>query len=884
METNNGDNYDSQQYIYYTQTLSNPLPSLPIPIPIPTQTPTLIDANYYNHNIDYNATNLFDQYLPNYNDYSYYDYDNNSQIYQDYQNYPQLAQDNNTNPNLICSTYYSVIDPTLIQSQETLRAEEYPQQIYSKKIPGINLEKVFRVDEIIKLLNHNLSPEQCFKTHKIEEILATLEGKSDNIKYEVIIKYFTKSAISIFYRIKKMIPENFPTTVDILKLPKFIQNKNILLQLFNYFDFVVKNCSINEKILLLNHINDDDKINFIVKFNYLNDIGTKDNLNLHLLSRILISFNTNTQLTGQVLKKYLDNKLCEFLILEKIIAHFVEDKTFDIFQNQECKKVLSKAITYFNEDILLKIYISSFEKHLRNKVFQIIHYWISIDPNPNPTSLSYGSISYNSDAYTSISSNPPPRTTSNNISVVDKDATKQKIQLSTILDILQQIYPNEAREFLQFCSKLYVVNNPKYYNKDTYKKSYVNKYSKTLNRKNNNLLIYEEEIEIVNYINKIINSSSDIKSLSSINYNNYVFKETEINELIFSVIELFRCVKYKTEEIFTFNVFSLVEDMTDNHKSNFILIADMILTRFQIKLESASKIYSSLKKYLVTKCSYECVNVGVEKTLKLFFNNLIINNCRTIYCKNMQKIFELTSCNHYGILLEVINERINDGTIAIITTRMEPILFYIQSITDKICNELKKNKTTLTSESYDKIAYYLYTLFWINLIQSKSSYLKQFQTNILELVDSNISKVHYAVIFLNSQQVYSNPRQKNKLMQLISANVQYLDIDSIDIEYIRNIVNRDNIETLFEKMNCANKKLKILEYLIQKEMTVKDCTNYIFSMLKYFLKEFESKLNFIIMISQYINVTKKINIIKANQELFGSEYQAVITYLNKVKN
>lgn len=708
-------------------------------------------------------------------------------------------------------------------------------QIYAKKI-NVNLEKVFDHNEILTKL-------ELIEPLKLIEILMILEDKSDQIKFNVIVRYYKKTLLIKMFKSKR--PENYPTKIDLLNTPKFITDSKWLYNIFCYFDFLINECIISEKLLLLEYLSDDtNKMNFIKNFKIFNDMSLQfqsmRSTNIEMLIRILSSI-TCPIICRNILNNYFQMHLCDFDILCDVINLFHDDINFNVFEHQECSKVLRDSINAFNIcSVGLQIYLYSFDKKIRCKIFKLV-----------------------ADEHT-------------------------KINLSNIVTITKLLNANELSDFFHHCIKLRIDSFPlKYANKTKikgkYNKKYIKRYTKELNIKNDNFLVYEDELELVLHLNAII-SNCNAKSISNLNYNNHLFKEDEIIQVIVNLLLLMSKILYQKDEQIMVDRFQIIQDILNSHIMDYPKLINSVLETLPISIEHCQRIYNSFKKLLNEKCNSPEIQ---ENLFYSFFNNIIKKNCKTLHCNNMKKLMDIIDCSHYKTFLHVIYDRHISNEIEIMSPIEDHNCYQVQKITELLCANIKNNNTLLNSDHYEKIVVHLHNLFWEYLHMKKSSYLDQFETNLLSLlslVTSN-SKVNYAIIYLNSRD-NTNSVHKNELIEFISANIKYIADITHNVN-LKSIVTKNNIDLIFMKMSNMEQKLKTLDYLIQNEMEMgNECENYIFSKLCDFLIHFKDcELDFVKLISKYIDVSKKMYCIRANKGSFSSEekYREIEQYVMKLK-
>jgi hypothetical protein len=677
--------------------------------------------------------------------------------------------------------------------------------------------------------------------------MATMEIYPDEVKANVLIKYFKLNPVYQCKLFKNKRPPTYPTNLDLLNLLKSIKDSKTLYLVFKYFDFLVNECTLNEKVILLEALDDNEKKEFIWRFKILQEVTWKQvmnrEININLLVRILVSF-TDAKACGDIFKEYLEYHLettyGDFNILECLIDILNDNPTFNVFEHVECSKVLGKMIkefNYFTGYYKIDPFLANMCKNLRYKVFKVL-----------------------SNEYSNF-------------------------RFSEMVSIMKIIHPNELDLFFDHCATLSINSYPDKYDKAKIKFSHNKTYSKITGKKNNTVLVYNDEHACIEYLNKIITKSNNIPCISSATCNNYIFKKEQVFDALKNLIKMLHKLHYDKGNEPNFNIIQVVSDVIAGTSMNKIIVVSKLLEEFEIKLDAFNNIYSSLKKFIQGTDieSYDAV-------LYKLIDNVIKRNCKSIFSTNMRRLIEAIDCNHYKILLLAILNNQNNNTLLVFNGNHDNNCYNIQVISEMICARLFEKKTLLSSEHYNCIVGCLKDLFWNYLNVQKSNYLPQFETMLLNLLDNNTYKVGFAVEFLNNERIESmDLKHKESLNYIVASNVAFLDSENLTSDDkceiigidIKNVVTKDNIDNLLKKMP-PNKRLLIIEYLIQNEMSKgNDCSNYIFSKLARFLESFiNDKLSLIKMLSRYIDIPKKLSIIKAYSELFGSEYDSVIDYVS----
>jgi len=822
--------------------------------PFTTMPETLINVSMSTPSFSLNQ-----EYIQQYNqniEHNPIEYDTSS-CYETYYYYPSVslkAQNEEQTEFVIQHPHYSVNlqqEMTNLVSQDMHKLYQSPQYsttTYSKRLQDVNFENIFNSNEIIKILNKSSAAP-----HKLETILSTLEDKQDNIKVDVIIKYFKLPLIYQCKLLKNKRPITFPNTIDILNLPRSIKDSKQLLILLKHFYYIVNECFTNDKILLLNSLHDSEKVEFIKYFSLLNDLSLKQidsrHDNINLLIRILNSFTIDATNCANVLKNYLElhfeSTYGDFRLFEELLLAFRENqikenqirenKFFDIFEHTECSIVIGKAVKEFNYYTgIQKInpFISSINKKLRCKVFKVL------------------------------------------------SETYDNLRFYEIVSIMKIINSSELCYFFNHCSKLNLKSCPDEYNKNKIKFNYNKAYSK-LYKKDKQLLIFNDELACITYLNKVITNTTNLKSVSNNTCDNHIYKEEEIVETLISLIKMFYNLKYDKDRNMTLNPFQIALDVVGSNNIDRELVVTKLLDIIKIRVKT-SNVYNSFKKFIAP-----INNIAVYETLVYcYINNVISNNCKTINCSTIKRLIEQLDCNHYKILFQVILDNQNLGLLQIFNNNHDNNCYNIQLITEATYAKLKndKVKNLLNNEHYSTIASCFKILFWDYLISQKSNYLPQFETILLDMVGTDNLKVLYSIEFLNSNISGTlDIRHKEDLITLISNNIVHIDVINVDSIDIKMIVTKSNIDILLCKLQ-NHEKLLAIEYLIQNEMNIgRNCDNYVFSKLESFLRHFEENtLEFIKMLSKYINVPKRIYNIKANKCLFGDEYDNVMKYIESL--
>jgi len=710
---------------------------------------------------------------------------------------------------------------------------------FAKKI-NINLEKVFDHDEIINLLNYiSLTNDNTIKLFKMSEILVTLSDKTDKIKYIVIIKYYKKT---LKYKLfKSQRPENYPNKIDLLNLSKFFNTQEIIYEIYEYFDFIVSDCTLNEKILLTEYLSETNKYNFIKKFKILEQLTLKNKdtnvFHVELLLRILLTLNN--ELCGKLFGDYLSIINADFETIETLIDILSKTTIVNIFDHDVCGVILGREIYKFKEPGTF-----SYEKFLT---------WFNSDKI------------YNVFKVTSL--------------------LREKLKLDEILGILKLINASDIADFLKYCSRLTITENPiKLKTKNNYNKNYIgeteNNYNKNYIVETKSGSVYcQDRLNIVLYLNSVINSSSSVKSISYISCKSYVLNNFAVVEIIKNLFTMLNKVEYAQCKLI-FDHFQMMRDILNNYSINYFDVIKIILDNFNIDLIILGETYQSFKK-IINENKNNNDTFSEEEITSFFFDNVIKVNLKNLH--HMEKIMDEIDYDHYGIFLKLVYEKCCRKEIELFSNNDNENFLIIQSMTNSLCTKLDSKNISSSFYYYDKIAFYLRNLFWSYLLSNNNINLNTFETNILNLMILPISKATFCNIILKSRTV-QDEQHYNYLIKLLSANVQYLDTECIENIDIKNTVNKSNIDAILTKFNKVEQKLATLEYLIQNEMeNNSDCGNYIFSKLKIFLSYFKnSEYEFIVLISKYIDLSNRKSSIRANQDLFGSEYCRIITYVESL--